>query len=62
MSKQKIVRLTCERGGCGHIEEVPGGLFSRYPSSWKNVEGAWICPKCTEVYQRMVERFMRGKE
>lgn len=49
MTKQTFTRVTCE--GCGEQEEVEGGILSRYPASWKKVEGYWFCTDCYSKYK-----------
>ena len=50
MSRQNIVRCTCER--CNKVEEISGGIFTRYPQGWKTIEGKHVCAKCSSDFDR----------
>ena len=56
MTKEQIVRCTCER--CGHQEEIAASFFSRYPPEWVKIEGKHICAKCSRDFKIAFNKFM----
>ncbi len=74
MSKQdenlKVkVEANCNRPCCNNTEMVEatkgfmgiGYKDPKYPEGWKNIEGHWFCPSCTQSFSNLFSEWLQHK-